>query len=68
MTTSSKSRHPWSFALLRLLAGMLLHLLVGLLLPLVLRLLPSSTDITSQYDVVHLCLLKFFLNRSQFVF
>jgi hypothetical protein len=45
-----------------------LHLLVGLLLPPVLLLLPFSIDITSQYDVVRLCTLKFFLDRSQFIF
>jgi hypothetical protein len=40
----------------------LLHLLVGLLLP------PFSIDITSQCGIVHLHLLKFFLDRSQFIF
>jgi hypothetical protein len=45
----------------------LLRLLVGLFLPSVL-LLPSSIDIASQYDVVLLHLLKFFLDKSQFIF
>jgi hypothetical protein len=57
-----------ALALLRLLAGILLRLLVGLLLPLVLLLLPSSIDIMSQCGVVYLCMLNFFLDKSQFVF
>jgi hypothetical protein len=44
----------------------LLRLLAGLLLPPVL--LPFSIDITSQCSIIHLRLLKFFLDRSQFVF
>jgi hypothetical protein len=51
-----------ALALLRLLAGILLRLLVGLLL------LPSSIDIMSQCGVVYLCMLNFFLDKSQFVF
>jgi hypothetical protein len=46
----------------------LLRLSVGLLLPPVLLLLPFSIDIMSQCSVVHLCLLMFFLDISQFVF
>jgi hypothetical protein len=57
-----------ALTLLRLLADILLCLLVSLLLPLVLLIFPSSIDITSQYSIVRLCLLKFFLDRSQFVF
>jgi hypothetical protein len=56
-----------ALALLRLLVSILLRLLAGILLPPVL-LLPSSIDITSQCGVVHLHLLKFFLDRSQFIF
>jgi hypothetical protein len=41
---------------------LLLHLFAGLLL------LSFSIDITSQYGVVRLLLLKFILDRSQFVF
>jgi hypothetical protein len=41
---------------------------LALLLPSVLLLLPSSIDIASQYDVVLLHLLKFFLDKSQFIF
>jgi hypothetical protein len=48
--------------------GLLLRLLSGLLLPPVLLLLPSSIDIASQCDVVILHLLKFFLDRCQFIF
>jgi hypothetical protein len=51
-----------ALALLHLLEGILLCFLVGLLL------LPSSINIMSQCDVVHLRLLKFFLDRSQFIF
>jgi hypothetical protein len=48
--------------LIHLLLGLLLYLLSGLLLLLLgLLLLPSSTDILSQYLVVLSCLLKFFL-------
>jgi hypothetical protein len=60
--------------LLRLLSGLLLppvlliRLLLGLLLPPALLLLPSSIDIESQCNVVLLRLLKFFLDRSQFIF
>jgi hypothetical protein len=46
----------------------LLHLLAGLLLSLLLILLPSSIDIMSQCGIVRFHLLKFFLDRSQFVF
>jgi hypothetical protein len=45
----------------------LLHLLVGLFPP-VLLLPPFSIDITSQCNIVRLHLLKFFLDRSEFVF
>jgi hypothetical protein len=48
--------------------GLILRLLAGLLLPPVLLLLPSSIDIVSQCGIILLCLLKFFLDRSQFVF
>jgi hypothetical protein len=57
-----------ALTLLHLLAGLLLHHLSGLLLLSVLLLLPSSIDIASQRGVVLLRLLKFFLNRSLFVF
>jgi hypothetical protein len=57
-----------ALALLRLLTGILHRLLTGLLLTPVLLILPCSIDITSQCCIIHLCLLKFFLNRSQFVF
>jgi hypothetical protein len=50
------------------LALALLRLLADLLLSLVLLLLPFSIDIMSQSGVVRLHLLKFFLDRSQFVF
>jgi hypothetical protein len=46
----------------------LLRLLAGLFLPSVLLLLPFIIDITSQCGIVCLHLLKFFLDRSQFVF
>jgi hypothetical protein len=46
----------------------LLRLLAGLLLPSVLLLLPFIIDITSRCGIVCLRLLKFFLDRSQFVF
>jgi hypothetical protein len=70
--THSKLASSWEEAfgalfLLRLLMGILLCLLVGLLLPPV-SLLPSSIDITSRCDVVRLRLLKFFIDRRQFVF
>jgi hypothetical protein len=39
-----------------------------LLLPPVLLLLPCSIDIMSQCDIVRLHPLKFFLDRSQFIF
>jgi hypothetical protein len=55
-----------ALALLRLLAGFLLHLLAGFLLPPVL--LSSSIDIMSKCGVVRLHLLKFFLDKRQFVF
>jgi hypothetical protein len=51
----------------RLPLGLLLRLLLGLLLPLNLILIPSSIDISIQCGVVLLRLLKFFLDRSQFV-
>ena len=57
-----------ALALHHLLTCILLCLLAGLLLPSVLLILTSSIDITSQCDVVCLCLLKFFLDRSQFIF
>jgi hypothetical protein len=46
----------------------LLRLLMGLLFPPVHLLLPFSIDITRQCGVVRLRLLKFFLDRSQFIF
>jgi hypothetical protein len=49
-------------------SGLLLRLLLSLLLPPVPLLLPSSIDIASQCSVVLLRLLKFFLDRSQFIF
>jgi hypothetical protein len=51
----------------RLPSSLLLHLLLGLLLPPGL-LLPSSIDISSQCLIVLPRLLKFFLDKSQFVF
>jgi hypothetical protein len=54
--------------ILLLLVGLLLCLLAGLLFPPVLLLLPSSIDIASQCGIVLLYLLKFFLDRCQFVF
>jgi hypothetical protein len=45
----------------------ILRLLVGLLLPPVL-LLSFSIDITRQCGIIRLGLLKFFLDRSQFIF
>jgi hypothetical protein len=52
----------------RLPPGFLFCLLLDLLLPLGLLILPSSIDISSQCDVVLFRLLKFFLDRSQFIF
>jgi hypothetical protein len=46
----------------------LLCLLAGLLLPPVLLLLPFSIDIMSQCSLVHLHLLMFFFDKSEFVF
>jgi hypothetical protein len=55
-------------ALHRLPMGLILRFLAGLLLPPVLLILPSSIDIVSQCGIILLRLLKFFLDRSQFVF
>jgi hypothetical protein len=57
------SRREGAFGALALLC-----LLVGLLLPPVLLLLSFSTDIMCQCDIVCLGMLKFFLDRHQFVF